>query len=166
MNHMEKKYRVDSFDTILQKLKAFGSTPEKESKSEHYYTHQPNNDVVKLVVHTGKAEIHKLKEHDGKFTLTDTIPLTNTKAGMSWLKQHGYTTLDVVKMSHVDYPYKGGIVGVYTINDFLRSVILDNLAGQHEAIEAELGLQAAERIDVPYNKYLESIGKLRQIDLG
>lgn len=51
MTHQEKKYRVDSFDDILRKLKDAGAVAGEESKSEHYYTHQPSNDVVKLVVH-------------------------------------------------------------------------------------------------------------------
>jgi hypothetical protein len=163
--HQEKKYRVDSFDSVLRKLHNAGVKSEKLSKSEHYYTHQSNNDVVKLVVHCDKAEIHKLKERDGKFDLNETIPLKDTQAGFSWLRQQGYRTLDVVRMAHTDYGYKGGIVGLYAINDFLHSVILDYPQGQHDAVEAEFGLQKAERIDVPYNKYLHRIGGLQTIKL-
>jgi adenylate cyclase class IV len=163
--HQEKKYRVDSFDRVLRKLHDAGAKSEKENKSEHYYTHQSNNDVIKLVVHGDKAEIHKLKERNGKFDLDETIPLKDTQAGFGWLRQQGYKTLDVVRMAHQAYDYKGGIVRLYTINDFLYSVILDYPQGQHETVAAELGLQKTERIDVPYNTYLHRIGELEAINL-
>lgn len=163
--HEEKKYRVDSFDSVRRKLYDAGAKPGKENKTEHYYTHQPNNDVVKLVVHGDKAEIHKLKERNGKFDLAETIPLKDSQAGFDWLRQQGYKTLDVVQMADTDYDYQDGVVGLYTINDFLYSVILDYPQGHHETIAAEFGLQKAEPIDVPYNKYLHTIGKLEVINL-
>lgn len=57
----------------------------------------------------------------------------------------------------MDYDYKGGIVGLYIINDDLFSIILDFPPGEHEVIASELGMEAAEVIDLPYNKYLESL---------
>jgi hypothetical protein len=163
--HQEQKYRVDSFDSVLRKLHDAGAKSEKENKSEHYYTHQSSNDVVKLVVHCDKAEIHKLKERNGKYDLDETIPLKDIQAGFGWLRQQGYKTLDVVRMALQAYHYKGGIVGLYTINGSLYSVILDYPQGQHETVAAEFGLQKAERIDVPFNTYLHKIGELEAINL-
>jgi hypothetical protein len=42
---------------------------------------------------------------------------------------------------------------------------LDFPEGQHEAIEKKLGLGTAEVINVPYNKLLEQIGRLRSMKL-
>jgi hypothetical protein len=163
--HQEKKYRVDSFDSVLRKLHDAGAESGQERKSEHYYTHQPNNDVVKLVVHCDKAEIHELKERNGRFDLGEKIPLKDLQAGFGWLKRQGYTTLDVVQITYTDYGYKDGIVGLYIINDFLHSVILDYPQGRHETIEAEFDLQKAERIDIPYNKYLHRFSGLQTVKL-
>ncbi len=66
-------------------------------------------------------------------------------------------------MDDVDYEYKEGIVGLYVINDFLYSVILDFPEGAHSSIEHELDLEKAEPIDVPYNKYLEKTGHLTSV---
>ena len=68
-------------------------------------------------------------------------------------------------MAYTDYDYRDGVVGLYTINDFLYSVILDYPQGQHEMLAAKFGLQKAELIDVPYNKYLHRIGKLETTNL-
>ena len=166
MKQQEKKYRVVSFDDIIKTLNVAGAKPDKESASDHYYARQPANDVVKLVVHGDNAAIHRLKEQAGKFDLVEKIPMANTQAGMQWLKQQGYKTADLVHMVSLDYPYRGGIVGLYTINEVLRSVILDFPEGQHEEIEAELGLQTAERIKIPYNKYLEELGTIQTIEIS
>ena len=69
-------------------------------------------------------------------------------------------------MDNTDYEYKNGLVGLYIVDDFLHSVILDFPEGQHEEIEKELGLDTAEVISVPYNKFLEKIGRLRSIKLN
>ena len=68
-------------------------------------------------------------------------------------------------MANCDYEYKNGNVGLYIIDDFLYSVILDFPEGQHKVVEKELGLNAAELINIPYNKLLEKIGCLRSMNL-
>jgi hypothetical protein len=165
MSRQEKKYRVESHAAItaeLDKLAQKGET----STSTHYYAMQPNsNDAVKLVEHGESAAIHMLKAQDGKFTLVKNIPVESIDAGLAWLKENGHTKLGVVTMVHTDYAYKGGLIGLYTIDNFLYSVILEFKSGQHPAVESELGLENAEVIAVPYNKALRLLGKLRTMML-
>ena len=68
-------------------------------------------------------------------------------------------------MQHTDYKYKDGLVGLYTINKDLISVILDFPEGQHNEVAKALGLENAELIEEPYNKYLEHQGKLSVVSL-
>jgi len=166
MKHQEKKYRVDDFAGIKDKLAALGAMEASEGSSTHYYTPQPSNDVVKIVAHAGRCEVHMLEEVDGKFALTQRISLKDLAGGLKWLRGNGYQQVAVVTMRHVDYKYRGGIVGLYTINDWLRSVILDFPAGEHDSVAKELGLERAEVIEVPYNRYLEKMGRLELGELG
>lgn len=163
MKHQEKKYKVESFEEILELLKTKGAKKEEEKISFHYYAELDTNDVIKLVSKKNKYEIHILKETNGKFDLTDNIPVANERKGFKWLNSKGYKKVGKVKMANTNYEYKTGEVGLYTINDWLYSVILDYPAGEHEKYEKEFGLESAERIKLPYNKYLEKIGKLEKI---
>lgn len=157
MKHQEKKYRVDSFDQILKKLQELDCNQVGRSISTHYYAKRADNNVTKLVEKTDRYEIHVLEEDAGRFTLKENIVVDSNQAGLKWLEKSGFTDLTVVKMDHTDYEYKGGLVGLYTINDELFSVILDFPSGQHETIAADFGMEAAEVIVLPYNKYLESL---------
>jgi hypothetical protein len=161
----EKKYRVESFRPVLAALKKLGTMATKVDESIHYYAGQDGDDVLKLVVHDDTAEVHKLKARSGSFELVGKLPMTNAKAGLAWLRQEGYKKLDVVIMQSVDYRYKGGTIGLYTVNNDLYSVILAYPAGEHSAIAGALGLGDAEPITIPYNKYLQQIGKIQYIDL-
>lgn len=157
MKHQEKKYRVNRFDKILEKLETLGCRQAGHSVSTHYYAKRADDNVTKLVEKSGQYEIHVLEEESGKFTLKQNIAVADKQAGLDWLKKSGFTDFTIVKMDQVDYEYKDGIVGLYRINDDLFSIILDYPSGQHEAIADELGMEAAEVIDLPYNKYLESL---------
>lgn len=163
MRHQEKKYRVDDFHAIEAKLHQVRAKKLNETVSTHYYTHQQTNDVVKLVQYADRNEIHILEESNGKFTLKENIPVESREAGLKWLRGQGYEVVDVVRMAYTDYQYRGGIVGLYVINDFLHSVILDFPEEQGQEIEQEFHLAQAELISIPYNKYLERIGKLESI---
>ena len=165
MKHQEKKYRVDSFTKIQKILDEADAKKGKAIVTTHYYAPQESNDVVKLVDYADSNEIHILEESQGRYSLKENIPLENTAAGLKWLKDKDYKIVSVVKMVTTDYEYKNGIVGLYIINGFLHSVILDFPEGQHEAREKELGLYTSEVISIPYNKYLEKIGKLQTIKL-
>lgn len=160
MKHQENKYRVNDFDELESKLAALGAKQIAERSSTHYYTSQPSNDVVKLVAHSNRWEVHMLKEAEGTFTLTKKISLGSLREGLKWLQDNGYEKVAVVTMRHVDYEYGGGIVGLYVINELLHSVILDFPTGQHDEVAAALGLEDSEVIEVPYNKYLEKMGQL------
>ncbi len=166
MRHQEKKYRVDSFEPIISQLKSLGVDPLESSTSVHYYAQQASSGVTKIVEHSDKTAIHILDEAAGKFTLRENIAVQNLAAGEAWLKDHGFNTISVVKMSHADYEHKAGLVGLYLINDWLYSVILDYPEGQHENIERDFGLEDTEVISLPYNKYLENLGKLETIKLA
>jgi len=165
MRHQEKKYRVDGFKPIITRLRSLRIDPLESSTSTHYYAHQPGSDVTKIVQHADGTAIHILSEASGKFTLRENITVQNLPTGEAWLKDHGFNTISAVKMSHTDYEYKQGLVGLYLINDWLYSVILDYPDGQHKSIERDFGLENAEVISLPYNKYLENLGKLEAVNL-
>ena len=165
MKYQEKKYKVDSFVTISKLLNEKGAKNEKEVVTMHYYTQQLNNEVVKLVEYDNHNEIHILTESNGKYLLKQKIPVLTTEAGLKWLKDKGYKIVDLVKMVYTDYEYKNGIVGLYVINDFLYSVILDFPEGQLKTIENEFGLSNIEIINIPYNKLLDQLGRLHSMDL-
>lgn len=153
MKHHEKKFRVDNFDNVLQILHVLGAKKIKNASAMHYYAEQDGNDVVKFVHEGNKNEIHRLEESNGKFRLIETIPLKDTESGLRWLKNSGHLKINIVKMDYTEYSYKGGIVGLYTINDSLKSIILDCPADQHADIQKKLELDNAEVITVPFNSY-------------
>jgi hypothetical protein len=161
MKHQEKKFLVASFDDIKKWLNQVGANRLETANSTHYYAQVDGNDVVKLVDHDGRCEIHSLKESDGKFTLTDRIPVSDVSAGLAWLRDKGYKSCTKVKIIHTDYEYSGGLVGLYIVNDFLYSVILDFPADKHAPMEKQFGLEHAEQITIPYNKILENMGKIK-----
>ncbi len=166
MKHQEKKYQVDSFAEIERILKKVGAKKGKTVVSTHYYAQQQGNNVVKSVEYANRNEIHILKESKGKFTLREKIQLENTQTGLRWLQNKGYTAVDLVKMENTDYEYKGGVVGLYIIDDFLHSVILDFPHRQCMMVEKELSLETTKVISVSYNKLLEQIGRLRSMKLN
>jgi len=166
VKNQEKKYRVESFEEIVKKLQEKGAIKIIEKTTMHYYAELTGYDVVKLVSKTESNEIHILNESDGKFSLIKNIPVDDVRAGLQWLRDKNFTKVGKVKMVNTNYEYKGGIVGLYIINDFLHSVILAFPEGAHEAMEKEFGLQSVEVINLPYNKHLEKQGKLIVMDLS
>jgi hypothetical protein len=165
MKFQEKKYRVDSFTKILKLLKEKGAKKGKEITSIHYYGQHKSNDVEKFVEYVDRCEIHMLKEQSGRFIITDHSVIPGKKTGFEWLKKRGFTKVNIVKMVYTEYEYKNGTIGLYTINDFLYSVILYYPIGQHEVTEKEFGLSSSEVISVPYNKFLEKMGRLQSKNL-
>jgi hypothetical protein len=160
MKLQEKKYLVPSLAAIQKILKEKGAIKRQEVVSTHYYGQHEGNDVEKFVEYKDKYEIHVLKESSGRFTMMEHRPITDKDAGFLWLKSKGYKNAGIVKMDYAEYDYKNGTVGLYTIDNFLYSVVLYYLPSQHKAIEKEFGLQNVEVIVVPYNNYLEQIGRL------
>lgn len=165
MKHQENKYLVDSFANTQKILRLAGAKKKQEIISTHYYGQHEGNDVEKFVEYGDRYEIHKLIEHDGHYTLTDHTPIADKAAGLRWLKKQGYTQVNIVRMAYTDYEYKNGIVGLYSIDDSLHSVILDFPKEQLEEIEKEFGLQTAEVIRVPYDKFLKHLGRLQSMYL-
>lgn len=165
MKNQEKKYRIDSFSKIQKVLDKIGVKKTKKNVTTHYYARQESNDVVKLVKYIDRSEIHVLKESQGRYSLKENVRVENIEAGLRWLKDKGYKTVNILKMVNTDYKYKKGVVCLYVIDDFLYSVILDFPQGFHEAVEKEFGLDTAEVISVPYDKFLNQIGRLRSMTL-
>lgn len=165
MKHQEKKYLVDSCTTIEKILLQKGARKKRQVVSTHYYGQHDGNDVEKFVEYVDRYEIHILKESGGRYTLTKHTPIIDKAAGLRWLKKQGYTQMNIVRMAYTDYEYKNGIVGLYSIDDSLHSVILDFPKEQFVEMEKEFGLQTAEVIRVPYDKFLKKLGRLRSIDL-
>jgi hypothetical protein len=75
---------------------------------------------------------------------------------VNWLKAHNFNTVQVVKMAHDDYEFQGGIVGLYTINDWLKSVILEYPIGEHEHIQNQLGMIEAVKLELPTTNILKA----------
>ncbi|HKZ35546.1 MAG TPA: hypothetical protein VJ242_02415 [Patescibacteria group bacterium] len=165
MKPQEKKYLVSSFTKIENKLARIGAKKVKEVISVHYYGQHSGNDVEKFVEYADRVEAHVLKESGGQFTMIKHEEIPDKNSGLGWLRNQGYKTMNIVKMAYREYSYKNGTVGLYTIDDFLLSVILYYPSGQHEAIEKEFGLERAEVISVPYNKFLDQLGRLRSTNL-
>jgi hypothetical protein len=161
MKHMEKKYRIEGFDEIEARLTELGAPIVGQSSSTHYYAPLTSNDVVKLVEHDGSCELHRLKEDGGKFTMTERRTFGSRHEGLLWLQSQGYEQVAIISMQHTDYGYGDGVIGLYIINDVLKSVILDLPPGAHEEASQTLGLDEAEVIAVPYNRYLEQAGQLK-----
>lgn len=159
MSHQEKKYRILSFDHIEHVLSKAGVKPTAAKSSTHYYAKQDGLGATKLVASDNQTfAIHILDEKDGKFTLRENIPVKDKASGLQLLKDHGFHDLDVVDMANTDYEYKGGTIGLYTINSSLLSVVLYYPAGEHDSLEQELGLTEAENITMPFNLYLKRQG--------
>lgn len=166
MQLLEKKYLVEDFDAIEKLLREKNAKKILEETSIHYYGQHEGNNVEKFIEYSDRYEMHILKEKDGKFVLTEKMPLKDKDAGIAWLKKQGYTTANVVKMSYRKYSYKQGTIGLYTIDDFLHAVILYYPQGEHESVEQEFCLAHVKRITVPFNKLLEQLGKLRSVGLS
>lgn len=165
MDLQEKKYSINSFAPVLKIIKEKGLKKVKGVSSVHYCGNHEGNGVEKFVEYPDRVEVHGWKEINGKFTPTENFSLKDKTEGINWLKKRGFKTASVVKMDHMDYGYKDGTIGLYTIDDFLHSIILSYPEGEHEAVEKEFGLENAKVITLPYNKILEKTGKLRTINL-
>jgi hypothetical protein len=165
MKHQERKYKVNSFAGVIEKLNALGADKSTNTSSVHYYAEQAGDDVVKLVEYATGYEIHCLEAVNGNFILRDKIPVSGKEAGLKWLKDKGFKRVGVVTMDYTDYTYQGDIIGLYTLNDSLLSVILDFPEDAQQTVAQALGLEHAETIAVPYNKYLEHLNKLKLIEL-
>jgi hypothetical protein len=166
MKYAELKFEVDSFKTIEDKLQQLGAKKGIVSVSVHYYARQDTKDVVKLVHYVDKDEINMLSESNGTFLLKDRFEVGSSEEGLSWLKQKGYEVVDVVEMNSTEYEYDDGIVGLYVINGWLHSVVLDFPADKHEAMKNLFGLANAQEITIPYNLYLEKAGKVQSMTLS
>lgn len=163
MKPQEKKYRVESFERIHKKLDEVGAKKMHEITSVHYYGVHDGNDVEKFVVYPNRCEIHSLKESNGKFTMMEHFRVSDKDAGFAWLRGRGYNSANIVDMDYTEYTYQDGTVGLYIIDGFLHSVILYYPGDMLDEMENEFGLQRAEVISIPYNKYLEKMGKLRSM---
>jgi hypothetical protein len=165
MTMQEKKYRVDSFDGTIRLISDNKAAFVKHVVSTHYYGDRVGNDVEKFVTYPDRTEIHILKEHDGTFELTHHEQIEGKAAGLRWLKSLGYTKAAIVDMDYTEYAYAGGTIGLYLIDNVLRSVILTYPVESHRSMEEKFGLSNADVIAVPYNKYLAKDGHLRSLDL-
>lgn len=165
MKHQEKKFLVDSFGSIEKLLNQAQAKKCTAVVSAHYYGNSKNKDVTKLVDYGDRCEVHILSESDGKFILTERMPIESLPAGLLWLKNKGFSSYTKVKMQYIDYEYMVGIVGLYIINDSLHSVILDFPADKHNEMERRFGLEGAKQIITPYNKLLEDLGEIEPTPL-
>ena len=78
---------------------------------------------------------------------------------------NGYYQLDVLKMYDEEYDYLNGGFDLYTINSTILSIILAYSEVDIPKFEILFGLQDADEIPIPYNKYIDQLGSLRTIEL-
>ena len=165
MKYAELKFQVDSFKHIKDRLRQIGSEKGRVTTLTSYYARQDSKDVVKLIHYPDHNEINVLTESNGTFLLKDSIAVDNTEAGLDWLKNKGYSLVDVVEMDCTEYEHAGGTVGLYLINGWLHSVILDFPPQKHEEMKEFFDLSRAQEITVPYNVYLEQAGTVQSLTL-
>lgn len=163
ITQVEKKYRVDSFTPILNAVQSLGATPTYEVTSQHYYAPLDSDDTIKMIDYGNKIEIHSLRTTNGLHSLDEVVQVKSIQEGLSWFAERGYDSLEVLDMNDKEYSYKNGGFALYTINNDVYSVILGYAEDQLAAIEAELGLQNARPIAVPYNKYMRTVGQVKTI---
>jgi len=161
MIQQEKKYRVDSLDLALHFFSEKNIAPSQMSTTNHFYGQQSGNNVTKLVQYSDKYEIHILEEADGVFSLVEKISVDSVDDGLNWLRSQGFEFIDEIKMWSQTFEYKGGLVRLYLIDDWLHSIILSHPHDQLKDIEKELKLKPEEVIEKPYNKFLTSLGMIK-----
>lgn len=161
MTKQERKYLVKSFTKIKKILSNKKISQSQYSATDHFYGRQKGNNVTKLVKYSDKLEIHVLEEEDGIYLLKKTIPMKTVNEGINWLRNSGFSVIDIVKMESITYDYLGGLVRLYLIDGWLHSVILSHDNEKLSEVEKKLGIKKADVIAQPYNVYLESLGKLR-----
>lgn len=165
MKPQEKKFFVESLAPLKKKIQELHLRKVKDESTTHYYGRHEGNDVAKFVVYPDRVVLRSLKEVNGKFEFGEDRALESKDEGFKWLKEKGFSNVDVVEMEYEEYAHKGGTVGLYVINSELYSVILFYPPGRHSEIETEFGLNQAEAIAMPFNKYLEKIGKARFVEI-
>jgi|GEM_PF-778712 hypothetical protein len=165
MKHAEIKFEVDSFKHVEDTLQKLGAKKGTLTVLINYYARQDSKDVVKLVHYPDRDEINILVESNGTFLLKDRIAVDSTEAGLEWLKNKGYSLVDVVEMHCTEYEYADGTIGLYLINGWLHSVILDFPSEEHEDMKERFDLTRAQEITIPYNLYLERAGKVQSLTL-
>lgn len=165
MELVEKKYRVDSFDDVVSVLQRVDAERTMEATSTHYYAHLPTDDTLKMVAQEGDVEIHRLSTRQGLHTLEEVIAVPDVEAGFRWFVERGYKTLDVLAMHKVEYNYGDGGLALYDVDTALHSVVMGCPEEQLYKMETLFGLQSAEQIIVPFNKYLGLLGVLRSVRL-
>lgn len=155
MAKLEKKFRVAAFDSVIEKLEEIGATPSEGKTATHYYAPMSGTTVTKLVDEPDGVRITQLEDHGGTFEFTQNTEVDSVESGLNWLAENGFTDLKKVEMESAEYQLDQGTVGLYTINQGkLLSVILYFEPEKHQEITSLLGLENAERIEVPYSQFV------------
>ncbi len=153
MAKIEKKFRVESFDDVKQRLVEIGAKSAGRSISIHHYAETDGDTINKIVEDEDGVRITVLKDHGGTFEFVKREPVESFEEGMKWMKDQGFTEFKKLKMETDLYTYKNGTIELNTINDGqILSVILFYEPLEHEAITNELELNYAEKIIVAYNE--------------
>ena len=160
---VEKKYRVQSFDTILNTIQRLAATPTIDVSSKHYYAQLDTDDTLKMIDYGDRIEIHSLSTKKGLHTLDKIIPVSSLEEGFKWFKDRGYGVLEVLDMNDKEFAFKDGGFALYTIDNNVYSVILGYSEEKIAEMESILGLKSAEPIDIPYNKYMRKLGILKTV---
>jgi len=160
---VEKKFRVSTFEPILAYIQQCHIPSTLEVRTTHYYAQLPTEDTLKIINYGDRVEIHRLTTTHGLHSLDEVIPLQSVEDGLQWFHARGYDKLDVLAMHDREFEFKGGGFALYTINNTVCSIILGYPEEDLASMEQALGLQSAEVISVPYNKYLAQLGMVQTI---
>jgi hypothetical protein len=162
---LEKKYRVASFDGMRAKIKELGAQPTLDIRSTHYYAHLDTDDTLKMINYPDRVELHRVSTKNGMHSIDEIITFDSIETGFAWFRDHGYDSLDVLKMHDEEYSYLDGGFALYTVQGDIFSVILGYEADKIADMEKLFGLTDAEEIHKPYNKYIAQLGKLQTIHI-
>lgn len=143
-----------------------GATPTIDICSTHYYAHLDTDGTLKMIDYRDRVEIHKVHTKNGLHSIDEEIKIASVEAGFQWFKEQGFNELDVLEMRDREFAYLDGGFALYTVEQDVLSIILGYAESKVPEIEKLFGLEDAEEILIPYNKYIAQVGKLRTIKLN
>lgn len=162
----EEIFAVDDLAATHELLKKVGAKDLGEHVSRHYYAKGAHSGTLKVVERESGYELTKMNDRDGRFSVDEKTLIDSKEAGFTLLRAKGFTEVEYVEMKYHDFAYKGGIVGLYVINDVLRAVVTDYpTESLQNEVQHELLLDSKERITRAFNVVLRDTNGQKIIQL-
>lgn len=156
MVKVEKKFLVESLDSVLDKLQQLGAKASPGVSSHHTYADTEGPEIVKMVESGGNIWVHEMADRGGTFELVKTTPVDSKEAGLELLNLLKPTNIQTLKIDYINYYLENATIGLYTLNDSIYSVIIYSDPNYHDKLAKKLGLNNVETIEVPFNHLLSS----------